>query len=79
MNIVKQAITIGAARRTMREGHDHELALYMVRDLEVTAQAGLTNLCWCMHKYGCVRSEVAHILDTLTDHIQEVYDDGRSR
>lgn len=77
MSIVEQAAVIWRARRYLER--DPDLAIYTVRDLQVTADAGLTNPAWALGKYRGTRGEAENFLDTLTDHIQEVYNAGINR
>ena len=48
--------TIQLARTHLDQ--DHTLALFMVRDLRITRDMGLSDLAWAMYQNYCVRSEV---------------------
>lgn len=74
MSIVEQASIIWGARSTLRR--DPHLAVSIVRDLQVTEDAGLTSLAWTLEKYRGSRREIESFLDTLIDHIEEVYAEG---
>ena len=58
---------------------DHGLALFMVRDLVVTKNAGLSDLAWSMHQNYCVRSEVEWLLNELEAHLAPLAASGRPK
>jgi len=49
---------------------DHTLSVFVVRDLQVTKAAGLSDLAWAMHQNYCVRSEVEWLLDELEEYLR---------
>lgn len=59
---------VAAARQWL--DRDWALAVFMVRDLEVTEQAGHTEIAWAMHKHGCVRSEAVWLVSALEKYMQ---------
>lgn len=61
--------TVKAARQHLEK--DHALALFMVRDLQVTKDMELSDLVWSMHRNGCVRSEVKWLLDELEARLED--------
>ena len=50
---------------------DPFLAVFIVRDLQVTKDAGLDDLAWSMYKHGTVTSEVRWLLDLLESATEE--------
>lgn len=68
MNIIKQA----KEQLVKSCGYnDHELALYMVRDLQVTRDAKLSDLAWAMYRHSCTKSEVEWLVDKLETHLAQ--------
>lgn len=61
--------TIGLARRNVAK--DPNLAIFIVRDLQIVKDAGLYDLAWAMYQYGCVRNEVVWLLDKLEKLIEK--------
>ena len=62
----KQALEL--ARRLLATGlsDDLELAVYVMRDLEATKQAGLDDLAWSMYREGnCSHNEVTWLVDEV--------------
>ena len=60
--------TLGLARRllTTRRAGDLELAVYVMRDLEATKQAGLDDLAWAMYREdNCSHNEVTWLVDEV--------------
>jgi hypothetical protein len=53
------------ARKILREDYDTNLAVYIVRDLPATKDAGLSDLAWSMYRHGCVASEVENLIDSI--------------
>ena len=53
------------ARKILREDHDTNLAVYIVRDLPETKIAELSDLAWAMYRHGCVVNEVEHLIDSI--------------
>jgi hypothetical protein len=41
------------------------MAAYVLRDLEITKQAGLDRLMWVANKYGCVHNDIQPVVDQL--------------
>lgn len=62
--------------KKMREGEtikrDPQLIGFMVRDWDVTADAGLTDLCWAMCRDGYVHTnDATFLLDQLEAHLKQ--------
>ena len=45
--------------------NDINLAVYMVRDLQATKDAGLSDLAWSMYKEHGTKSEAIYLLDEI--------------
>ena len=57
---------IKLARQFLREyPHDTNMPVFVVRDLQVTEDAGLRDLAWAMYQEPCAHSEVTDLLDKL--------------
>ncbi len=48
---------------------DPHLANYILRDLIVLKNAGLTELSWSMHKQGCVKEDVEYLISQLEKYL----------
>jgi hypothetical protein len=60
---------MASARREVTTG-DPSLAVYMVRDLDVTKRLGLTDLAWALC-HDCTRAEAVELLDRIESAIRE--------
>ena len=43
------------------------MAAYVLRDLEITAQAGLDRLMWVANQYGCVHNDIQPVIHQLRE------------
>ncbi len=50
---------------------DPHLANYILRDLKIIKDAGLSDLSWSMHKEGCVKEDVEYLISQLEKYLQE--------
>ena len=52
--------------------NDPHLANYILRDLEVTEKAGLSDLSWALHKEGCCKNDVLGLIEYIEKYIEEI-------
>lgn len=48
---------------------DPHLANFILRSLDATKEAQLTNLSWAMHQSGCSKSDVISLIEHLEKHL----------
>lgn len=61
--------TIKLSKKYLNE-YDNELANYVLRDLEITKKAGLSDLSWAMHKSGNIsKNDVLYLIERLEEYI----------
>lgn len=62
----KQVLELARRLLTTGRSSDLELAVYVMRDLEATKQAGLDALAWSMYREGnCSHNEVTWLVDEV--------------
>ena len=79
INIIEQLIQEKEIERIYKIIHDARnhidedphLANYILRDLKVLKDAGLTDLSWAMHKEGCVKKDVEFLISQLEKYLQK--------
>jgi hypothetical protein len=61
---------IETARKFASQG-DYPMALYMLRDLAISKEAGLSDLLWAAHQYGfIVKRDWEDIIEQLEGYIE---------
>ena len=64
------------ARERLNDSYDsHDVATWMVRDLELTKEAGLYDLAWAMSQNYHTHAEAVHLCDQLIAFYEEQSDD----
>ena len=61
IDIVKEAI-IEAKKQLDTDPH---LANYILRDLEITKEADLSDLSWALHREGCCKNDVIGLIEHI--------------
>ena len=70
---MNDAEIISKAMNTVRVdlgSYSDELAVYMVRDLQATKDAGLTDLAWLYNQNSCTHREAVALLEQLAGAVE---------
>ena len=75
--IQKTRDAINQAKRYLDD--DPHLANFILRDLEATKEAGLSDLAWAMHKNPVHKNDVLGLIEHLEDYLSNVEDEHPER
>jgi len=75
IDIVKEAI-IEAKKQLDTDPH---LANYILRDLEITKEAGLSDLSWAMYRQGCCKNDVIGLIEYIERYTKEADHENNRR
>lgn len=59
------------AKRELEINFDPSIANYILRDLQVVKNAGLSDLSWAMHREGCCKNDVLALISYIEKYIDE--------
>ena len=58
---------------------DPHLANYILRDLEITKEAGLSDLSWAMYRQGCCKNDVIGLIEYIERYTKEADHENNRR
>ena len=62
---------VSLAKRELEINHDPHMANYILRDLQIVKDAGLSDLSWAMHRNGCCKNDVLGLISYIEKYTEE--------
>jgi len=59
------------AKYALEIHYDPHLANYILRDLQIVKDAGLSDLSWAMHKEGCCENDILALIEYIEKYIKK--------